>query len=394
MTMTTITGDLIHNSENNNELDIYDKLCEITTEISLPIVKKVLLQEVDKMQDTDLTEINSFLKIILKYNKDINTDNKDIVFNSIDDILKEGIPEPNQEEIKEQSRDVANVLISSWIWILNRLLRNLPYLECLELTDNLLPDLNQIDQIFIDSLREALYPFSINLSDAFKILNGLSQKLFIHLTIVRLPQNIFIEKSLGKLQACRSKESYEDLALIYIKNKEYNKAIKLCTNAVKIQLKNIKAYIVRGIAYNENNDHELAIKDFNEAINLDPKNPIAYINRGVAYGTLANPNHELAIKDFNEAINLDPKNPIAYINRGVAYYVKGDYSLAIEDYDKAIELDPSNRIAHTNKEFALSALKKYKLVRGRDRVKPVSIYKADLPAQLLSLQPSPAYLSD
>ena len=58
-------------------------------------------------------------------------------------------------------------------------------------------------------------------------------------------------------------------------------------------------------AYGQKGEHDKAIADCTEAIRLDPKDAKAYCNRGVAYGSKGE--YDKAIADFTEAIRLDPK---------------------------------------------------------------------------------------
>ncbi len=83
------------------------------------------------------------------------------------------------------------------------------------------------------------------------------------------------------------------------------------------------AYNNRAIDYRRNGDYDRAIADYSEAIKLEPKNTAAYYNRGVAYQ--AKNDYVHAIADYTQAIALDPKNINAYNNRGSAYRHQGDY---------------------------------------------------------------------
>jgi len=91
---------------------------------------------------------------------------------------------------------------------------------------------------------------------------------------------------------------------------------------------------------------QIAIKDFDEAIRLNTKDVEAYIRRSFAYynkGDL-----DRAIADYDKAIELDPNYakaieiPIeytkAYYNKGNAYADKGEVAKAINSFEKFIEL--------------------------------------------------------
>jgi tetratricopeptide (TPR) repeat protein len=69
-----------------------------------------------------------------------------------------------------------------------------------------------------------------------------------------------------------------------------------------LDTKNVKAYFNRGRDYLELKDYVKAIRDFTEAIRLDPNNSSAYWNRGNAYNEQKNLAQARA--DFDKAKQL------------------------------------------------------------------------------------------
>jgi tetratricopeptide (TPR) repeat protein len=102
--------------------------------------------------------------------------------------------------------------------------------------------------------------------------------------------------------------------------------------------------VSRGFKAADKKDYDKAFKEFSEAIRLDPKNGAAHFGRGTVY--VLKKEHNKAISDFNEAIRLvpkiaaDPRFSIFYSLRGQAFQGNKDYHLAIADYDQAIRLQP------------------------------------------------------
>lgn len=86
-------------------------------------------------------------------------------------------------------------------------------------------------------------------------------------------------------------------------------------------------------------EYDEAITDFSEAIRLDPKNVAAYIDRGLAFEEKGK--YPESISDYDIAIRLAPQNAVAYLSRGNAYFALDDFHQAISDYSEAIRLDPS-----------------------------------------------------
>src|SRR5262249_34267874 len=95
----------------------------------------------------------------------------------------------------------------------------------------------------------------------------------------------------------------------------------------------------QGATASNDRDYDRAIALFSEAIRLDPHYSMAFNDRGIAY--LNKGDVDRAISDYNEAIRLDPHNSKAFNNRGNAYSKKGDNDRAISDYNEAIRLDPN-----------------------------------------------------
>jgi Tfp pilus assembly protein PilF len=96
-------------------------------------------------------------------------------------------------------------------------------------------------------------------------------------------------------------------------------------------------------------EYDQAIGVLTEAIRIEPHNANAYLYRGRAYqcrngaGDLDN-----AINDFTTATELDPKNHEAYYSRSIAYRDRGaaaqseeDAARSAADHDKARKLDAS-----------------------------------------------------
>jgi tetratricopeptide (TPR) repeat protein len=94
------------------------------------------------------------------------------------------------------------------------------------------------------------------------------------------------------------------------------------------------------LAYGKKGEYDKAIKDCTQAIRLKPDYAYAFNNRGLAYRKKGETNK--AIKDLSEAIRLKPDDALAYYNRGLAYEERGETNKAIKDYTEAIRLDPDS----------------------------------------------------
>jgi tetratricopeptide (TPR) repeat protein len=121
--------------------------------------------------------------------------------------------------------------------------------------------------------------------------------------------------------------------------KDPDRALSDCDEAIKIDPNLAAAHINRGNVYLNKADVDRAFDDFNAAIRLDPKSAWAYSARGDIYKNKGDFDHAMA--DFNESIRLDPNYAMAYFFRGDLYKRKGDYDHAVTDLNDSIRLDPN-----------------------------------------------------
>lgn len=96
------------------------------------------------------------------------------------------------------------------------------------------------------------------------------------------------------------------------------------------------------IAYKEK-QWQKAINLYSEAIKLNEKNATYYSNRAAAY--LEQGSYLQAEADCNKAISIDKKNVKSYLRRGTARENLGYYKEAMEDFRYALVLEPTNKTA-------------------------------------------------
>ena len=140
---------------------------------------------------------------------------------------------------------------------------------------------------------------------------------------------------------------YSNRGNAYADKGEYDRAIEDHNNAIEIMRNFAPYYVNRGNAYAGKGEYDRAIEDFNTALQYKPNLAAAYVNRGIAYSDKKE--YEKAVEDYNKAIELEPNDARVYNNRGTVYSKKGQYDQAIEDYNKAIELNPDLAEPYTNR---------------------------------------------
>ncbi|MBR1761157.1 MAG: tetratricopeptide repeat protein [Schwartzia sp.] len=143
------------------------------------------------------------------------------------------------------------------------------------------------------------------------------------------------------------------------------KGIMLVSEAIRLNPKNAKAYVYRGLVLYGNKISTLKthpkqagnadaidklrdemIADYSRALAIDPNDADIYRYRGHAYKRKQM--YDEAIADFSRALALNPSNADAYFNRAYAYQNKGLYDEAIADFSRGLDIKP-NATDYTNR---------------------------------------------
>ncbi|KAJ6812435.1 outer envelope protein 64, chloroplastic [Iris pallida] len=109
----------------------------------------------------------------------------------------------------------------------------------------------------------------------------------------------------------------------------------------------------KGNAAYKEKQWQKAVNLYTEAIKLSGNNATYYCNRAAAY--LEQRSFVQAEADCNAAIKIDKKNVKAYLRRGTAREVLGYYQEAMEDFRHALVLEPTNKTAN----LAIDRIKKF-----------------------------------
>ncbi|MGE5810207.1 MAG: tetratricopeptide repeat protein, partial [Ignavibacteria bacterium] len=155
-------------------------------------------------------------------------------------------------------------------------------------------------------------------------------------------------------------EVYVVLADGYSKIKNYDKAIELLNEALKINQKQASAYIALGNIYLTRGNGTDAIKNFQKAIDIDPENPEPKTRKAKVYILINNFNEAFSL--LNEAIQSNPDYAPAYYELAELNYSLKDYAKATDNYSNymrtsEVTLDKKRRYAsilYLNKEYQKS----------------------------------------
>jgi tetratricopeptide (TPR) repeat protein len=134
--------------------------------------------------------------------------------------------------------------------------------------------------------------------------------------------------------------------LTAMEKKDYQRAIELFTEAIRLIPKFTDAYISRGDAYRTTRAYDRAIADYTQALRLSPRNTDALVGRGMSHRKKRQ--LDKAIADYTEAIKIDPKGVNARYNRANAYKAQRDFARALADFQETLRLDPRYAEAHNN----------------------------------------------
>lgn len=143
----------------------------------------------------------------------------------------------------------------------------------------------------------------------------------------------------------------------YILAEDYEQAIHIVEEVLKVDSNNLRAMYVEGVAFNKIQNYNQSRNNFNIVLDADPYHSMAYYQRGKANIALAK--YPEAIQDFTRCIKLKPSFIGAYIDRGVTYGLVGEFTDALWDFETVLEIDPECVEAIYNKGLALYQMQRF-----------------------------------
>ncbi len=126
--------------------------------------------------------------------------------------------------------------------------------------------------------------------------------------------------------------------ILYYDKADYKQAIKLLSQAIKINPEYSSAYNSRADAYYRLGNYEKSQQDSSAAIRNNPNDANAYYDRAFSLYLIGEFNG--AIIDYNQAIKLNSEYANAYYGRGLARHEIKENRKAITDLDRAIAINP------------------------------------------------------
>jgi tetratricopeptide (TPR) repeat protein len=124
--------------------------------------------------------------------------------------------------------------------------------------------------------------------------------------------------------------------------KEFDKAIADLNEVIRIDSKNVYAYVIRGNTWEQLKQYEKAIADYNEAIRLDPKSADCDNNRAWLMATCPDAKHRdgrQAVESARRACELTEwRIATLFDTLSAAYAEAGSFDEAVRSQSHAIGL--------------------------------------------------------
>lgn len=120
---------------------------------------------------------------------------------------------------------------------------------------------------------------------------------------------------------------------------DFNEAVRVLKEALKIRPKFAMAYHVLGMAYERHGDADEALSNYKKAAGIDPKNPEYVASMAYVYYYLKN-NDDAAVGLFKQALGLKPDYAVAHWKLALVYIRKKDDDAAVKHLLEAIRYDP------------------------------------------------------
>lgn len=145
---------------------------------------------------------------------------------------------------------------------------------------------------------------------------------------------------------------YYNLGLAYLGNKNTEKGIDSCLEAIRICPLYYRANFVLGSIYSKMRKYEKAEEFMRNGLIVSPNNVQALVNLGALYSIIHK--YDQAIKCFEQTIKISSKEIKAYLGLGKIYQIKRDYDNAIRNYKVVTKLDPEGDLGKIGRNLIAS----------------------------------------
>ena len=193
---------------------------------------------------------------------------------------------------------------------------------------------------------------TINSALAQKIAAKLHQGFSLH-SSGQLEQARVVYEEILRLNP-RQFDAMQLLGALAIQTKQWDRALNLLTDAIKVNNSNPVVYNNRSLVLKELNQLHESLAGYEKAINLKQDYAEAHYNRGVVLQALGR--MEESLDSYGKAIKYKIDYAKAYNNRGIVLNELKRLDESISSYDKAIEIKRDYADAYNNRGNAFQEL--------------------------------------
>lgn len=148
-------------------------------------------------------------------------------------------------------------------------------------------------------------------------------------------------------------EAYVNLSALYLKEKEWEKAIQIAEGALKNVFYKTPEFAYNNIAWGMLNSGDVdgAVKNLTKAVEINSRYKWGFNNLGLALersGDL-----KAAENAYENALNIDKKFGAAHLNLGLLLKRRGDNDRALKEFEKTIEVSPGTSWSLSAKRYIL-----------------------------------------
>lgn len=130
---------------------------------------------------------------------------------------------------------------------------------------------------------------------------------------------------------------------LYLRN--HQESINYANDMLRIDARDDRPFMVKGLCYKELGDTAKAIQNFLEAVSENPDNYDAYVELGILHYVQSN---SLAEGYLKSALDIRPEGLDALYALGMHYQTSDKLNQALETYTQIVELDSSYSAAYFN----------------------------------------------
>ncbi len=163
-------------------------------------------------------------------------------------------------------------------------------------------------------------------------------------------------------------------------NKNYEEAIKLYTEGLKLRPNDIKSLYRRARSYEELKIYDKAVSDFNKILEIDKENVNALLSLSV--NSLRNKDYISGESYSKKAIKLNPDLDQAHFLLGRSLQYQGLFNEAMKSFNTSISLNTNNSetyyhmgLIYLKLDDSNNACKNFKTSASLENTKAISLSK-------------------